>query len=525
MTSSEDIFPKPGRLIHGIFRCCGSCPRCVMKQKHMESEMERTSIEMRCLEGIRPVVRIFHKEYILICSSGKAPPIFSQMTSNNPPGYYISNYGRQFRISDNGRGCELSGGTGVGWSSNNDHGREGLSPLTQEFINYYNSIDFWGGQWNHIFRMENSNKMIMEYQKRPIIKTAYKVERDKLEIQDMTKELQKKETEVVNQQKHLKSMKEELLLQEAKLKENEEKLKVRVTIHKKKSLDLFERENKISVKGSVETILKELLEVSSSISSILELEDSPILIDRINQIIVRLNHIRSTGGPRVQEDEEVIIATEILPEPSAPQPGSWMREVYAQGDLDELGENSSGEDNKDIKKACSETIDDTGDNHHLDTDDNDDGELVSQDNSLLDLAVEQQRKRDYITDQEEQVAQAEPPIHILLPELGVSGLYSLVREIFKESTGDLKQRKKYVFDNLSSSISLRIIFLCKKTINRMIDEVILENSNGPEKIVGDSYSISGDGGGVEDWFSQKINNLSLMGKEIERLLLPRSLKD
>ena len=42
------------------------------------------------------------------------------------------------------------------------------------------------------------------------------------------------------------------------------------------------------------------------------------------QIIQRLNHIKSTGGSTVHAGE-VIIATEILSEPSAPQPGSWMQ--------------------------------------------------------------------------------------------------------------------------------------------------------------------------------------------------------
>ena len=326
-TSSEDIFPKPGRLIHNIFRCCGSCPRCIAKQSQMETEIEKTSIK-RCVENEERGAsgKMLNEEYILICSSGKAPPIFSQMTSNNPPGYYISNYGRQFIISDHGRGCMLNGGTGVGWDINETEIKK-LSSLTQEFINYYNSIDFWGGQWNHIFRREDSEQMIREYQKKTKMEIAYKIEIDKREIQKMTSELQKKETEMVNQKEHLKSVEDKLVLQETTLKENEQKLKEQINNHKQKSLKLFERENNISVKGSVETILKELLEISSSISSILEVTDSPILVNRVDQIIARLDHIKSSGGSTIQVDEGVIIATEVLPEPSAPQPGSWMEGI------------------------------------------------------------------------------------------------------------------------------------------------------------------------------------------------------
>ena len=332
MTSSEDLFPKPGRLIHNSFRCCGSCPRCITKQSHMESEIERTSIKI-CLGEPGPGIagKLLNEEYILICSSGKAPPIWSQMTSNNPPGYYISNYGRQFIISDHGKGCNLHGACqGVGWDVN-DTGREELSPLTQEFINYYNSIDFWGGQWNHIFRRENSNKMITEYQKKASTKMAYyTVEKQKKDLQEMTAKLQKKEAEIVNQQHHLKNIEDNLLLQETALKETERKLKDQINIHKQKSMRLFERENKISIKGSIETILKELHEISLSISSIFEVTNSPILVDRVDQIIGRLNHIQSTGGSTIQVDNEVIIATEILAEPNAPPPGSWMGENDGQ---------------------------------------------------------------------------------------------------------------------------------------------------------------------------------------------------
>ena len=318
-TSSEDIFPKPGRLIHTIFRCCGSCPRCIAKQSHMETEIEKTSIKMTILGGDRgDWGDVLDEEYILICSAGKPPPIFSQMTSNNPPVHYISNYGRKFTISDNGRGCQLHGHPNSGT-------REGLSPLTQEFINYYNSIDFcmFDHQYQHVFKSKDSEQMIREYQKKPRMEIAYKIEIDKREIQKMTSELQKKETEVVNQKEHLKSVEDKLVLQEKTLKENEQKLKDQINIHKKKSMKLFEKENKILVKGSVETILKELLEVSSSISEILEVTDSPILVNRVDQIIARLDHIKSTGGSTIQVDEGVIIATEVLPGPSATNHGYY----------------------------------------------------------------------------------------------------------------------------------------------------------------------------------------------------------
>ena len=322
MKSSEDIFPKPGKLIHNIFRCCGSCPRCIAKQSQMESEIEKTNIKMTISGGGgKKWEDVLDEEYILICSAGKPPPIFSQMSSSNPPVYYISNYGRQFMISDGGRGCELCGPPHGG-------GREGLSPLTQEFINYYNSINFWvfDHLHQHIFRRENSEQMIKEYHKKPNMKISYKIEKDKREIQKMTSELQQKETEIVNQREYLKNIENKLILQEKIFKENEQKLKDQINIHKQKSIKLFEKENKISVKGSIEIILKELIDISFSISEILEITEEPVLLNRINQIIGKLNTIKSTNNP-IQVNEDVIVATEVFAEPSAPPPWSSLSDA------------------------------------------------------------------------------------------------------------------------------------------------------------------------------------------------------
>ena len=311
MTFSEDIFPKPSEPIHKIFRCCGSCPRCIAKKSQMEDEIKKTSIKVNLLD-----INFLPEEYILICSAGKDPPIHSQMTNNNLPTHYISNYGRPYGIYDHGRGCH-----GHIERVTDNFGKElELAPLTQEFINYYNSVDFWGGQWNHIFRKRSSQEMIMEYHsKNSNISTAYKIEKDKERIQKMIKDLQEKETEIVNEHNHLKSVEDKLLFQEKTLKGNEQKLHDKINIHKQKSLKLLERENKISVKESVETIQKELLDISLSISEILEVTEEPVLVNRIDQIIGKLNHIQLTSGP-IQE-RTVIIATEVLPEPSAPLPG------------------------------------------------------------------------------------------------------------------------------------------------------------------------------------------------------------
>ena len=148
----DNIFPVPSEPIQDIFRICGECNRCKSaKSSYMIENFEKTRINVLRSE------KLLSDEYILICSSGKPLPVFSQMTSNNPPTYYISNYGRLFCVNDYGRGCQ-------GYINCDDRQRD-HSPLTQEFINYYNTIDFWGGQWNHEFRRNDSINMIFEYHK------------------------------------------------------------------------------------------------------------------------------------------------------------------------------------------------------------------------------------------------------------------------------------------------------------------------------------------------------------------------
>lgn len=327
MTSSEAIFPKPGSPIQEIFRSCGSCPRCISDgtgrvdrgrgshpnygRAHMEEKFRERSIKVNSPENLFP------DEYILICSSGKPPPIHCRMTSLNPPVFYISNYGRSFIITDNGRGCE--------GRIDNSGTREELSPLTQEFINYYNSSWFWGGEHDSVFRREESESTIREYQKKSK-KPEYRIEKEKEEIQKSICDMQKKETELVNKQNYLKRFEDHLLLQENTLRENEQKLNDEKDLHNQKSMRLFERENKISIRGSVETILNELLEVSMSIASLLDVCSSDHLSKWIEQIIKRINHIKTGGLSPIQVDEDVIMAT-IVSEPSAPPPGTWIPKI------------------------------------------------------------------------------------------------------------------------------------------------------------------------------------------------------
>jgi hypothetical protein len=301
-----DVFPKPSRPIQKIFRLCGACPRCQATDqaiKSMATDINKTEVKIDVPENLFP------DEYILICSSSKPPPTFSQQSSNNSGTWYISNYGRPFMMSDNGRGRQ--GGLWDATSNDND-----LSPLTQEFINYYNSFKFYGGQYGAQFETESSQKMISEYQSHnPKSKDIYKLEKDKEQIQKMTSQLQRSEAGLVSEQARLKSMEYNILLREKTLKENEMELTDKINIYKKKSLNLLERENKVSIKESIRTIQQELLDISLSISEILDIRGEPILEGRLEQVMGKLNHLQ---GPNEELREEVIIATEVSPEASAP---------------------------------------------------------------------------------------------------------------------------------------------------------------------------------------------------------------
>ena len=307
-----DVFPKPSQPIQKIFRLCGACPRCIIDNQRANGskigdDINKTGVKIDVPENLFP------DEYILICSSSKPPPTYSQQSSNNSPTYYISNYGRHFMMMDNGRGRQ---GRIEGTSNDNN-----LPPLTQEFINYYNSIKFYGGEWESVFEKESSRKMIYEYQSHnPKSSAVYKLEKDKGHIQKMTSQLQLREAGLVSEHGRLKSMEDNILLREKTLKENELKLTDKINIYKKKSLNLLERENKVSIKESIKTIQQELLDISLSISEILDIRGEPILEGRLEQVMGKLNHLQ---GPNEELREEVIIATEILPEPSAPPPGYY----------------------------------------------------------------------------------------------------------------------------------------------------------------------------------------------------------
>lgn len=309
----DNIFPNPSEPIQDIFRICGKCSRCNSNASTMAIDnFKKTKINVRNSQIL------FSDEYILICSSGKALPIFSQMSSNNPPTNYISNYGRRLCINDNGCGCQAD----IYEITDNCGKKIELTPLTQEFINYYNSVNFMAGQWEHVFRDRDSQNMILEYQKNnEQLNISYKIEQDKKRLQEIMKELQEKETDIVKQNQQIKDIKNDLLMKDKLLKEQNLELENRIGQHKKKSLKLLERENKVSVKESIETMQTELLNVSISISQLLDVVNEPILEGRIQQIINKLNEIKNTSDENLEQP--VIVATEVVPRSTAPPPGYY----------------------------------------------------------------------------------------------------------------------------------------------------------------------------------------------------------
>jgi len=156
----DDTFPNPSEPIQDIFRICGKCPRC----KNEEKSSRRIDNFKKTRIDIKEPHKLFSDEYILICSSGRPLPKHNQMAcggDNNIPTEYISNYGRRFCIHDHGRGCHGQ----IEEITDNWGKKIKLSPLTPEFINIYNSVNFMGGQYSHVFRKQDSLNMILEYQK------------------------------------------------------------------------------------------------------------------------------------------------------------------------------------------------------------------------------------------------------------------------------------------------------------------------------------------------------------------------
>ena len=312
----DNIFPNPSEPIHDIFRICGACPRCNSNASSMIDTFKRR-FKYTDLSINQPG-RLFSDEYILICSSDTLPKYTDH---NGIPTDYISNYGRFFSIrgSDESPGRRKEGrghASGIVYRFNN-YGKEViLSPLTQEFINYYNSVNFMvsPGSVRDVMYFPDgvsSHNMILEYQKNnEQLNISYKIEQDKKRLQEIMKELQEKETDIVKQNQQIKDIKNDISMKETILKEQNLELENKIEQHKKKSLKLLDRENKVSVKESIETIQNELLNISVSISQLLDVINEPILESRIQQIIHKLNEIKNTRDEILERP--VIVATEVI---------------------------------------------------------------------------------------------------------------------------------------------------------------------------------------------------------------------
>jgi hypothetical protein len=330
----DNIFPNPSEPIQDIFRICGACSRCNSNASSMIDTFKRTFEHTKL--SITRRDRLYSDEYILICSSEKVPPKYTDHDGVqregfhldlNTPTHYISNYGRYFSLRASDVHERRREGVVRGVVLPTNYGKEViLSPLTQQFINYYNSVNFMALRENEQGQIVDvrrpvgvsSHNMILEYQKNSAqLNISYKIEQDKKRLQEIMKELQEKETDIVKQNQQIKDIKNDLLMKDKLLKEQNLELENRIGQHKKKSLKLLERENKVSVKESIETMQTELLNVSISISQLLDVVNEPILEGRIQQIINKLNEIKNTSGENLEQP--VIVATEVVPQASAPE--------------------------------------------------------------------------------------------------------------------------------------------------------------------------------------------------------------
>lgn len=298
----DNIFPISSEPIQNIFRICGKCSRCKKNSSVMINNFKNTEI------NVKEPNNLFTDEYILICSSDRYLPKFSQNSSPNPSTIYISNYGGFFTISDYGIGCRGE----IQRFIDNCGGEIECLPLTQEFINYYNSINFYGGEWNHIFRLEDSRNMILEYHKysKEDKNEQYKLEKTKLEIQKMSKELQENEIAYIK-------IKEEVDNKIQFIANEEKKLKDEKILHKEKVKNLMDRENKIYQKEKLKDIHQDLKDITVSLYNYLDVLDLPN-----NQFETRISQIITSLNKFYQEDTVVVAenvnSNVIIAEPSAP---------------------------------------------------------------------------------------------------------------------------------------------------------------------------------------------------------------
>ena len=304
-----DIFPKP--IGNSLFRSCGNCHHCIgspggcsyFNDEKMIEEFNKLGFKINGLKS---------DEYILICSSvGFSTNING---SNHRESYLVQkNKKMEFIRTDIGEEVLITNyGSLIHLRVNKNDAYSEIVyknireyPLIIDEIYYYNKIVYllrtgmltqnniraWISKLNMVISMFDLYN--------PKVHGLYRIEKQKEEVKKMTQQLQEKETEIIQDEKKLHEKQMEFIKEKEKFEEDKK-------IHKQKSRNLLERENKIFIKESMKSCHQELQDISLSLSEVIDLIENidPIIEERISQTIIKLNHL-------YRDNENVIIAEAI----------------------------------------------------------------------------------------------------------------------------------------------------------------------------------------------------------------------
>jgi len=299
------IIPSPKGT--GLFRCCCLQNNCIKNNGIWVNETWVNKLTKHSTE-IKSKLKLEEDEYFFTCVSS-AIETCNPMSSKND--ILLSNYGKLARVDFTHYHHKLDQITLLNTYKMIDQNIFNRIIKHKALIyNYGKNPNNPSDTWSYtVFNYTLMNDILTEYSKDDK-DNQYNMEKSKLEIQRMTRELQEKEMKYINLKLEVDS--------KIKFIDNEEiKLKKEILLYKEKTKNLMERENKIHQKESLKDIHQDLKDIAVSLYNYLDVLDLPNnqFETRISQIITSLN--------KFYQEDTVVVAENvnnnvIIAEPSAP---------------------------------------------------------------------------------------------------------------------------------------------------------------------------------------------------------------
>lgn len=302
-------FKIPNPKETGLFRNCNGCSICLknIKEPYINFLEEGIKMILKHQDVIKKKINLKDDEYFFKCASNRI-----NTCCNIGPWNYVllSNYGKIIGIDLSYYNQQLG----------NIRLYNTYKMIDQHILNRiikHKNIIYMVGKnpnnsdtWTYVkFNYELIDDILTEYCKEDK-NEQHKLEKTKLEIQKMSKELQENESAYIK-------IKDEVDNKIQFITNEEKKLKDEKILHKEKVKNLMDRENKIYQKEKLKDIHQDLKDITISLYNYLDVLDLPNnkFETRISQIITSLN--------KFYQEDTIVIAENVnsdvvIAEPSAP---------------------------------------------------------------------------------------------------------------------------------------------------------------------------------------------------------------